>query len=115
MVSLAELSDPSDPKVGAVFCKKLGLPPGMLDAAKPIVNAETLLDLGAQPAGARPDVGNALFDGMFGSSAMEHWTAAQTELLEKLHGGTLRKRTPKSFRRRRRFTFAIGSSRSRVF
>jgi hypothetical protein len=61
----------------------------MLDAAKPIVNAETLLDLGAQPAGARLDMGNALFDGMFGSSAMEHWTAAQTELLEKLHGGTL--------------------------
>jgi hypothetical protein len=61
----------------------------MLDAAQPIVHAETLIDLGMQPAGARPDVGNALFDGMFGASAMENWSTAQTELLEKLHGGTL--------------------------
>jgi hypothetical protein len=64
-------------KLERFFCKKLGLPPGMLDAAKPIVHADTLLDLRAEPAGAQPDMGNALFDGMFGSSAMENWTTTK--------------------------------------
>jgi hypothetical protein len=71
----------------------LGLPPGMLDVAKPIVVASTGLDLGSQPAVTPPDVGNAVFDGMFRSTAMKNWSTAPNDLLGKLFGASSGERT----------------------
>jgi hypothetical protein len=85
MSSVEDFFDPESPRAGEEFVKKLEIPPGLLPTASAFSSEEARV-LGTQSAAFRRETKAAEVDAVFGKSALERWTDAQDELLEKVFG-----------------------------
>jgi hypothetical protein len=85
MSSVEGFSDPEDPCAGEEFVEKLEIPPGLLPTLSAFSSDEAPA-LGSQSAAFRRETKAEEVDAVFGKSALERWSDAQDELLEKVFG-----------------------------
>jgi hypothetical protein len=86
MASLDELTDPTNPKVGAAFIKMLKIPDGMFTIPDVWATDGDPKAWETHPACVRPNVQIPVFDNLFGTAAQRSWKERQDELLDQLFG-----------------------------
>jgi hypothetical protein len=85
MVSLEELVNRNDPKIGCAFVQKLKLPDGMFSFLN-IMEVNEPNSWSSQPACFHPDINIQALDNLFGAAAVSSWKDHQDELLDQLFG-----------------------------
>jgi hypothetical protein len=85
MVSLEELVNRNDPKIGRAFVQKLKLPNGMFSFPN-VMEANEPNSWSSQSACFRPDINIQALDNLLGAAAVSSWKDRQDELLDQLFG-----------------------------